>query len=212
MASRKRAGSCSSGCDAQGRARRIEMQRRRRREPVFQLFHQPLFLLGLLSAGEPVQARVRLEFRRHGTLGAQEKKRQFLQPRLAGDGEHPGPPVGRGKIAARERELLEIILQRQPRPLRVGAGGKEAEDFLPFADGGFGIRQLAAQIGEGAISLRQNLVVSVVFARAVAGRAVSVSVSDWCSRHRNKITIFDHFDRTHVAGQSETKSFLVGKG
>ena len=174
----------------------------------FQLLHQPQFLLGLLGAGEPVGAGVRLQFRRHGTLGAQKQKRQFFQPRLAGGGEHLRPPVGRGEIAARERELLKIILQRQPRALRIRARGERAQDFLAPADGGLGVGQLAAQVGEGAAGLRQNLVVRVVFVRAAARRPVPVS--DWCSRHLGKITMFYHFDRTRVAGQSQSKSFLAG--
>ena len=86
--------------DAQGGARGVEVQWRGRREPVFQFLHQPQFLFGFLGAGKTVQAGVRLQFRRHGPLGAQKEERQFFQPGLAGDGEHLGPPVGRGKIAA----------------------------------------------------------------------------------------------------------------
>jgi hypothetical protein len=51
-------------------------------------------------------------------------------------------------------------------------------------------------------------VVRVVFIGAGAWRPVPVS--DWRSRHLGKITMFYHFDRTRVAGQSETESFLVG--
>ena len=69
---------------AQRGARRVQVQRRGRRQPVFQFPHQPQFLLGLLGAGKTVRAGVRLQFRRHGALGAQKQKRQFLQARLAG--------------------------------------------------------------------------------------------------------------------------------
>ena len=142
---------------------------------------QALFLLGLLGAGEAFRAGVGLQFRRHGTFGAQKQKRQFLQPGPALRGEHFGPPVGGGEIAAREREFLEIILERQPGALRVRAGGEDFQELVALVDGGLGIGQLPAQVGEGAVSLRQHLVVGVVFARAVAGRAISVS--DWGSRH-----------------------------
>ena len=68
-------------------------------------------ITGFLGAGKTVEARVRLQFRRHGTLGAEEKKREFFEPRLAVGGEHFRPPIVRGKIAARERELLKIIFE-----------------------------------------------------------------------------------------------------
>ncbi len=58
--------------DAQRGARRVEVQRRGRRQPVFQFAHELLFLLGIFRAGKTVGAGVRLKFRRHGTPGAQK--------------------------------------------------------------------------------------------------------------------------------------------
>jgi len=45
---------------------------------------------------------VRLQFWRHGTLGPQEEKRQFFQPRHPGCGQHLRPPV------PRQRQSLEV--------------------------------------------------------------------------------------------------------
>ena len=130
-----------------------------------------LFLLGLLGPGKAVGAGVRLQFRRHGTFGAQKQKRQFLQPRLALRVQQARPPVRVGKIAARERQLFKIILQRQPRALRIGAGRETFQNVLALVDGGLGVGQFAAQIGERAVGLRQHLVVRVVFGRARRGGA-----------------------------------------
>ena len=154
--------------DAERGARRVEQRQRGRREPVFQLLDQLAFLLGLLGPGKTVEARMRLEFRRHGTFGAQKKKCQLLQPRLALRRQQPRPPVRVGKIPARERELLKIILQRQPRALRIGTGRENPQNILALVDGGLGIGQLAAQIGKRAVSFRQHLVVRVIFGRAPA--------------------------------------------
>ena len=161
--------------DAQRGARRVEQRQRGRREPVFQFLDKLLFLLGLLGLGKTVEAGVRLQFRRHGTLGAQKQKRQFLQARLALGVQQARPPVRVGKIPARERELFEIILEQQPRALRIGAGRETVQNVLALGDGGLGIGQFAAQIGERAVGLRQHLVVRVVFRRARRARAVSVS-------------------------------------
>ena len=129
---------------AQGGAGRIEVQRGGRREPMFQFLDELRFLFGFLRAGETVQAGVRLQFRGHGSFGAQKQKGQFFQPRFALGGEHFGPPIGRGKIAARERKFFKIILQRQPRPLRIRAGRKSAQNLLALGDRGFGVGQFAA--------------------------------------------------------------------
>ena len=89
--------------------------------------------------------------------------------------QQPRPPVRVGKILAREREFFEIILQQQPRALRIGAGRETAQDVLALVDGRLRVGQFAAQIGERAVGLRQHLVVRVVFRRARRPRAVPVS-------------------------------------
>ena len=58
--------------DAERGARRVEQRQRGRRQPVFEFLDEALFLLGLLGPGETVEAGVRLQFRRHGTFGAQK--------------------------------------------------------------------------------------------------------------------------------------------
>ena len=125
-ARRWRDGSSSSGWglanDAQCGARRIQQWQRRGGESQFSSSWTSLhFLLGLLGPGKTVEAGVRLQFRRHGTLGAQEQERQFLQARLALGVQQARPPVRIGKIPARKRKFFEIILQHQPRALRIGA-------------------------------------------------------------------------------------------
>jgi hypothetical protein len=122
--------------DAQRGARRVEQRQRGRRQPVFQFLDEAHFLLGLLGPGKTVGAGVHLQFGRHGTFGAQKQKRQFLQARLALGVQQARPPVGVGKIAARERQLFKIILERQPRALRIGARRENFQDVLAPADGG----------------------------------------------------------------------------
>ena len=103
--------------DAERGARRFEQRQGGRRQPVFEFPDEVLFLLGLLGPGKTVGAGVRLQFRRHGPLGAEKKKREFLQARLALRVQQARPPVRVRKIAARERQFFKIILQQQPRAL-----------------------------------------------------------------------------------------------
>ena len=161
--------------DAQDGARRVEQRHGGRRQPVFQFLHELLFLFGLLGLGKTVEAGVRLQFGRHGALGPQKQKGEFFQARLALGIQQTRPPVRVGKILARKREFFEIILQQQPRTLRIRAGGEAAQDVLALVDGRLRIRKFAAQIGERAVGLRQHFVMRVVFCRARRPRAVPVS-------------------------------------
>ncbi len=161
--------------DAERGARRVEQGQGGRRKPVLQFLHELLFLLDFLGPGKAVEAGVRLQFRRDGAFGAEEKKRELFQARLAGRVQQARPPVRVGEILAREQQLLEIILQQQPRALRIRAGREAAQHLLALVDGGLGIGKFAAQVRERAVGLRQHLVVGVVFRRA---RARAVSASD----------------------------------
>ena len=88
--------------DAERGARRVEQRQRWWREPVFEFLHQSQFLLGFLGFGKTVEAGVRLQFRWHGTFGAEKQKREFLQARPALGVQQPRPPIRIWKIAARE--------------------------------------------------------------------------------------------------------------
>ena len=54
--------------DAEPRAWGIQVRRRGRKEPVFQLLHNAGFMLGLLDFGEPIAISVRGEFGRNGPI------------------------------------------------------------------------------------------------------------------------------------------------
>ena len=152
--------------DAQRGARGVEQRQGGRREPVFEFLDEVLFLLGFLGLGKTVGAGMRLQFGRHGTFGAEKQKREFLQPRLALGIQQPRPPVRVGKIAARERQFFKIILEQQPRALRIRARRKTVQDVLAPADGRLRVGEFPAQISERAVGLRQHFVVRVVFRRA----------------------------------------------
>ena len=160
--------------DAQRGARRVEQRQGGRRQPVFEFLDEILFLLGLLGPGKTVGAGMHLQFGRHGTFGAEKQKREFLQARLALGVQQARPPVRVGEIAARERQFFKIILERQPRALRIGARRERFQQLLAPADGFLRVGEFPAQIGKRAVGLRQHFVVRVVLRRA-RPRTVAVS-------------------------------------
>src|ERR1035441_7422628 len=91
----------------------IKVRRLGREEPRFQLPHKLLFLRRLLHLGEPVEVRVNAQLSRQRAPGAQKHKSQFLQSRARLRRQQPRPPIRARKILARERELLEVVLQQQ---------------------------------------------------------------------------------------------------
>ena len=103
--------------DAQGRARRIQMDRFRWEEPVFEFADEFLFLLGFLDFGETIEVGVSGQFRGRRAAGAEKQECEFFQARFSLGREQTRPPVRRGKIPAGKRELLEVILEQQPGPL-----------------------------------------------------------------------------------------------
>ena len=115
-------------------ARSVEMHRGGREQPVFQFIELLLLLLGLLQFGKARDVGVRDQFRRKRTRGAEEEDGDFFEARFSGGGHQPRPPVLSAKVFSRQCELLEIILQQQPRALGVRAGGEDAQDFLALGD------------------------------------------------------------------------------
>lgn len=110
--------------DPERGARRVQQRHRGRSKPLFQFPHQFRLLLGLLGLGKTVGTRVGRKLRRHGTLRAQEKKGQLFKPRLAGHLQQARPPVRIGKILPRQQQFFEIILEQEPRALRIRTVGK----------------------------------------------------------------------------------------
>ena len=131
----------------------VQVIRRGREHPVFKLGKHLALLLGGLNFVEALDVRVLAQLRGHLAAGPQEYHGQRLQPFLAlglGDGI---PPLIAREIFPAELELVEIILQQQPRSLLVLACGKQLEDIraligiLPRA------AQLTAQIRQHAIRI-----------------------------------------------------------
>ncbi len=118
-----------------------------------------------ISAKRP-QVRVRLQFRRQEPIGPQKENRRFLEAFFPLRPHQPRPPVRRGKIFARKLQLLEIILEQQPRPLRIDALGENVEQFGALGDRGLGVGQLAPQIRLRPISPRKHGMMRIIFGRA----------------------------------------------
>ena len=169
------------GEDAQMRARGIEVVWGGRQQPVFDRLDAILLALHLFELGQAGQVRVGGHFGRQRPAGAQEQQRGFLNAGATLRGQQPRPPVGAGKILARERELAEVILEQQPGALRIGAVGEHLQQLGALRHGRLGIRQLAPQIGEGAIGVLQHRIARIVLAGQHRPRPVYV----FRSRHRN---------------------------
>ena len=162
--------------DPQTRAWRVQVRVRWWQQPVFQLLNKFLFLLGLCDFSKAFEIGVRQQFSGQRTIRAQEEQGGLLQPRLAPGPHQARPPVLAGKILAREREPLEVILQQQPGPLWIGAVGKVLQPFSAFGDSGLGIGELASQISKSAVGFFEHDVVGIVLGGGNRTRSVSVFV------------------------------------
>ena len=147
---------------AQQGARRVQVDRRRREQPVFQLLQQVLLVFGVLLFGEAFEIGVRLQFGRQRPARPQKQVGHLLQPSRPLRGHQPWPPLLRGEILAGKGKFFEVVLHQQPGPLAVGAGCEHFQNLLALGDPGFRLRQFAAQIGQRAIGLGENRVMRVV--------------------------------------------------
>ena len=161
--------------DPQNRPGRIEMRGRGRKKPLLELRHQPLLLLRFLDFREMIQIGVGQQFRRQRTVRAQKEKGQLFQAGFAEGTHQARPPIFAGKIFARERKFLEIILEQKPRALGIRAIRELGEDFRALGDVGLGIGEFAAEVGEGAVSFGEDGVMRVVLRGTGRTRGVSVS-------------------------------------
>ena len=159
----------------QERARRIEVRGFGREEPRLQLADKLLLLRGVLHLGEPVEVGVSAQLRRQRPLRPQKKERHLLQPPPALRRQQPRPPIRAWKILARERELLEVVLQQQPRPLGIRASGEAPQQLLPLSDDGLRVGQFPAQIGQSPVGLGQHGIMRIVLRRLRRGRPASIS-------------------------------------
>ena len=114
--------------------RRVEVRRGLREKPGLQVADQLLLPRRLLEALEPVAVGVDTQFRGHRPPRAQKQERQLLQALRPLHRQQARPPVGVGEILARQAELFEVILEQEPRPLRIRAAGEDPQQFLPFGD------------------------------------------------------------------------------
>ena len=146
-------------------ARRIEVRRLGREEPRLQLPDKLLLLCCLLHLGEAVEVGVGAQLRRQRAPRPQKQESDLLQPPLALRRQQPRPPIRAGKVLARERELLEIVLKHQPRPLRIRARGEAPQQLFPLGDDGLRVGQFTAQICQCAIGFGEHCVLRVVFRR-----------------------------------------------
>src|SRR5262245_61204534 len=90
--------------DAQGGPWHIEMDGRRRKNPSFQLLDKLGFMLRLLNLGKAGRVGVRSKLSRERTLGAHEQESHLFQAAFALGGKQARPPIGGGKVLAREGE------------------------------------------------------------------------------------------------------------
>jgi hypothetical protein len=123
--------------DTERGARRIQVQLLRRQQPFLQLSDEFLLLLGGLDFGEAFQVRMRNQLRGQRSVVLQEQQRGFLQPCLAGGGEHARPPGCAWKVFPGQGELLEIILQEQEGPLRIRAIREDVQQLRSLGHGRF---------------------------------------------------------------------------
>src|ERR1035441_3327273 len=96
---------------AQEGAGGIEVRGLGREEPRFQLPDELLLLRRTLDLGEAVQVGVSAQLRRQRTLRPQKQEGQLFEPPLSLRRQQPRPPVRAWEVLARERKLLEVILQ-----------------------------------------------------------------------------------------------------
>jgi len=88
--------------DAQCGAWCVQQRLRGREEPVFQGLHELLLMFGFFHLGKAVEIGMRLQLVRDGATSSKKQEGDLLQAAVAARGQHPGPPVGGGKILPRE--------------------------------------------------------------------------------------------------------------
>ena len=88
--------------DPQTCAGRVQVRLSWRQQPIFQLPHKLLFLLGLFDFRETFEIGVRQQFGGQRTAGPQEEEGGLLQPRFALGGHQTRPPFLAGEILARK--------------------------------------------------------------------------------------------------------------
>ena len=155
---------------ANGGAGNIQLGGRGGEEPMLQLLHQALVFLGLFDFREASWVGVGLQFRRHRPVETHEKDGCFLETFLPPGRDQALPPFLGTEILAGERKLLEIILQQQPRSLRIVAIGENLQDFGPFGHSRLGIGQFAAQIRLRPVGFAQDMMVGVVLGSITRSR------------------------------------------
>ena len=151
--------------NAQRGTRRIQVRRRRGKHPFLQPLEQLVILLCLLHLREARKVGVRHQLVRDGAARLHEYQREVLEPRVPLCLRHAGPPVVLAEVLAGKVQLVEIILQQQPRSLRVVAGGKNLEQLGALGHVLLRLGQLMAQIGEVTVGAVDHLVVRVVLGR-----------------------------------------------
>lgn len=148
--------------DAEGSARSVEVKLLRGEQPFLELSDEFFLLLGGFDFGEALEVGVRHQLAGERTVVFEEKKGGLFQARFASDRKHARPPGGAREIFAGEGELLEVIFEEEEGALRIGAVGEDVQEIGTFGDGGLGVRELAAQIGEGAVSFIQNIMMCII--------------------------------------------------
>ena len=197
--------------DAQHGARGVEVDWLGREEPVFHFLDELPLEFGLLDFGEASEVGVRGKFGGQRAFGAEEEEGEFLEACAALDVEEFGPPIFAGKIFAGEGELLEIVFEEEPCALGIGAGGEDAEHFLASGDGGLGVGEFAAEVGEGAVGFGEDAVVGVVFGCGCGAQTASLAVFFQIVRNSRHLVETQNVSFVRIAGlgQSERKQIWV---
>src|SRR5262245_12868173 len=97
------------------------MHRRRRDQPRLELPDELFILLGFLDLGKTFEVRMRQKFRRQWPSGPEKQQRRRLQPLCPPRRQQFRPPFLAGKILSRERQTLEVVLEKEPGPLWIRA-------------------------------------------------------------------------------------------
>ena len=121
--------------DAQRGARPVEVRGRGREQPVLQFAEQ------LAAPARPARSprsdrgwRRRISSVGSGRLARRKSIASSSSRAVPLAASMRGHHSCAGEILARERELLEIILQQQPGALRIGAGREQLQNFLALGD------------------------------------------------------------------------------
>ena len=167
------------------------MELLRREEPFLELGDEFFLLLSRFDLGEALEVGVRHELAGERAIVLKEEEGGFLEAGFAGDSEHARPPGGAGEIFAGKREFLEIILEEQEGALRIGAVREYVQEVGTFTDSGLGIRELATQIGECAVSFIQYIMMCIILRGLGSARRPFTTTS------------FRHLGSSLFAGESD---------